>query len=99
MRAVGRRRYSYRSRIQRFHPGISAGQYQSKNALHQDYDFKVASGKIVEENGLDDGVTALTQLGILTRVEANDYFFGHRMRFDAAENYVLKQAIRVGQQR
>ncbi len=26
---------------------------------------KVVSGKIVEENGLDDGVTALTQLGLL----------------------------------
>jgi predicted ester cyclase len=27
--------------------------------------LKVVNGKIVEENGLDDGVTALTQLGLL----------------------------------
>ena len=27
--------------------------------------LKVVKGKIVEENGLDDGVTALTQLGLL----------------------------------
>ncbi len=30
--------------------------------------LKVVNGKIVEENGLDDGVTALTQLGILRDV-------------------------------
>lgn len=30
--------------------------------------LKVLNGKIVEENGLDDGVTALTQLGILRKV-------------------------------
>jgi predicted ester cyclase len=30
--------------------------------------LKVVNGKIVEENGLDDGVTALTQLGILRNV-------------------------------
>ena len=30
--------------------------------------LKVINGKIVEENGLDDGVTALTQLGILRKV-------------------------------
>ena len=30
--------------------------------------LKVVDGKIVEENGLDDGVTALTQLGILRKV-------------------------------
>lgn len=30
--------------------------------------LKVVDGKIVEENGLDDGVTALTQLGILQKV-------------------------------
>ena len=29
--------------------------------------LKVLNGKIVEENGLDDGVTALTQLGILRK--------------------------------
>jgi predicted ester cyclase len=29
--------------------------------------LKVVDGKIVEENGLDDGVTALTQLGILRK--------------------------------
>lgn len=29
--------------------------------------LKVVNGKIVEENGLDDGVTALTQLGILRK--------------------------------
>ena len=27
--------------------------------------LKLADGKIIEENGLDDGVTALTQLGLL----------------------------------
>ena len=30
--------------------------------------LKVVNGKIVEENGLDDGATALTQLGILRKV-------------------------------
>ena len=30
--------------------------------------LKIVNGKIVEENGLDDGVTALTQLGILRKV-------------------------------
>ena len=30
--------------------------------------LKVVNGKIVEENGLDDGVTARTQLGILRNV-------------------------------
>jgi hypothetical protein len=30
--------------------------------------IKVVDGKIVEEIGLDDGVTALTQLGLLRRV-------------------------------
>jgi predicted ester cyclase len=30
--------------------------------------LKVVNGKIVEEIGLDDGVTALTQLGILRNV-------------------------------
>ena len=30
--------------------------------------LKVVNGKIVEENGLDDGVTALMQLGILRNV-------------------------------
>jgi predicted ester cyclase len=30
--------------------------------------LKVVNGKIVEENGLDDGVTALTQLGILRKI-------------------------------
>ena len=29
--------------------------------------LKVVDGKIVEENGLDDGVTTLTQLGILKK--------------------------------
>jgi SnoaL-like polyketide cyclase len=29
--------------------------------------LKVVDGKIVEENGLDDGVTTLTQLGILRK--------------------------------
>ena len=29
--------------------------------------IKVVNGKIAEEIGLDDGVTALTQLGILRR--------------------------------
>jgi hypothetical protein len=32
--------------------------------------LKVVNGKIVEENGLDDGATALTQLGILRRSDA-----------------------------
>ena len=30
--------------------------------------LKVINGKIVEENGLDDGLTALTQLGVLRKV-------------------------------
>ena len=30
--------------------------------------LKIVNGKIVEENGLDNGVTALTQLGILRKV-------------------------------
>lgn len=30
--------------------------------------LKVIDGKIVEENGLDDGATAFTQLGILRKV-------------------------------
>jgi predicted ester cyclase len=29
--------------------------------------LKLKDGKIIEENGLDDGVTALTQLGLLRR--------------------------------
>jgi hypothetical protein len=32
--------------------------------------LKVIDGKIVEEIGLDDGVTALTQLGLLTAIAA-----------------------------
>ena len=30
--------------------------------------LKVINGKFVEENGLDDGLTALTQLGVLRKV-------------------------------
>ena len=40
-------------------------QHGPENAFHRHTVLKVEDGKILEEIGLDDGVTALTQLGML----------------------------------
>ena len=48
--------------------GIAAGKTGRKMRFTGITILKVVNGKIVEENGLDDGVTALTQLGILRKV-------------------------------
>ena len=42
-----------------------AGQHRPEDALYRNHRLKLKDGKIVEEIGLDDGVTALTQLGLL----------------------------------
>ena len=45
-----------------------ARQHGPEDALHRHHRPQLKDGKIVEEIGLDDGVTALTQLGLLRAV-------------------------------
>ena len=61
---VGRRRNPHRSRLQ----GLSGGSLPAATGRTMRFTgttvLKVIDGKIAEEVGLDDGVTALTQLGL-----------------------------------
>jgi len=48
--------------------GRIAGCHWAQDALYRDNGPKLKDGKIVEEKGLDDGVAALTQLGLIETV-------------------------------
>ncbi len=64
-RPLGRRRHAYRSGVRRFPRRIVAGATGRKMHFTGTTVLRLKDGKIVEEIGLDDGVTALQQLGLI----------------------------------
>ena len=64
-RSMGRWRHPHRTGFQRFSRWFAAAGIGSKMHFTGTTVLRVENGKIAEEIGLDDGVTALTQLGIL----------------------------------
>ena len=64
-RSMGRWRHPHRTGFQRFSRWFAAAGIGSKMHFTGTTVLRVENGKITEEIGLDDGVTALMQLGIL----------------------------------
>ena len=62
---MGRRRHAHRTCVQRFPRGLAASAATGRKMHFTGTTvLKVQNGKILQEIGLDDGVTALTQLGL-----------------------------------
>ena len=66
-RPLDRRRHAHRAGVQRFPGRVAAGRLGRTMRFTGTTVIKVVNGRIAEEVGLDDGVTALTQLGLLRR--------------------------------
>jgi hypothetical protein len=63
---MGRRRHPHRTGVRRFSRWLATnGIPVRKVHFTEETVLRIENGKIAEEVGLDDGVTALTQLGIL----------------------------------
>jgi hypothetical protein len=63
---MGRRRHPHRTGVRRFSRWLATNGIRSGRCTSREETvLRIENGKIAEEVGLDDGVTALTQLGIL----------------------------------